>query len=360
MGAHHEQEVTMANLYKRGDKWWARLKVSGKEYRRSLHTTSKTEAERRLKAIRKEIEDEVLFGIGPPMSWQNAVIAWNEQATSDLAPSTVVRYLNSLAMCNPFLHGTDLRKVDVPKLRSIVRERRTHGATTATIRRDLTAISSVLDYAIGEGWIQENATLTVRHKRMRERRDPITLPTEAAIKAMIEASPDRFADAIEFARETGMRQDEIFGLTRRQVGAGEITIKGKGRKLRVIPLTPLAKRILDRQPQFLSSQFVFWHSDGQRWTSPSSRFGDIQRRVSRKAAQEKREYHSFRFHDLRHLYAVEYLRAERGSLYDLQKLLGHSSVKTTEIYLEFLTPEQVKSAQHGGGTVRGTAVTVSA
>ena len=178
--------------------------------------------------------------------------------------------------------------------------------------------------------------------------------------AMIAASPSRFADAIEFARETGMRQDEIFGLTRRQVGVGEITIKGKGRKLRVIPLTAQAKRILDRQAQHISSPFLFWHTDGRRWTSPSSRFGDIQRRVAQKAAREKREFNPFRFHDLRHLYAVEYLRAEKGSLYDLQKLLGHTSVKTTEIYLEFLTPEQVKSAQHGGGTNPDTAATVRA
>lgn len=350
----------MANLYKRGDKWWARFKVSGKEYRRSLHTPAKTEAERRLKAVRKEIEDEVLFGIGPPMSWQTAVIAWNQQATSDLAPKTVTRYLVSLGQCDSVLHGVDLRKIDVPKLRELVRTRRAKGATTATIRRDLTAISSVLDYAIGEGWILENATLTVRHKRMRERRDPIVLPTKAAIAEMVKESPSRFADAMEFALETGMRQDEIFGLTRRAVGAGEITIKGKGRKLRVIPLTYQAKRILDRQPQHLTSPFMFWHSDGRRWTSPSSRFGDIQRRVARKAAQEKRVYQPFRFHDLRHLYAVEYLRARNGSLYDLQKLLGHSSVKTTEIYLEFLTPEQVKAAMHGGGTMSGTAATVSA
>ena len=105
---------------------------------------------------------------------------------------------------------------------------------------------------------------------------------------------------------------------------------------------------------------MFWHSDGRRWTSPSSRFGDIQRRVARKAAHEKRDYQPFRFHDLRHLYAVEYLRAGKGSLYDLQKLLGHSSVKTTEIYLEFLTPEQVKAAMHGGGTMVDTEATVSA
>ncbi len=191
MGALQQQEVTMSNLYKRGDKWWARFKVSGKEYRRSLHTAVKAEAERRLKAVRKEVENEVLFGIGPPTIWHTAVMAWNEQATTDLSPKTVKRYLVSLRQCDDVLRGVDLRKIDVPKLRELVRSRRSKGATTATIRRDLTAISSVLDYAIGEGWIQENATLTVRHKRMRERRDPIVLPTEAAISAMVEASPTR-------------------------------------------------------------------------------------------------------------------------------------------------------------------------
>jgi site-specific recombinase XerD len=39
-------------------------------------------------------------------------------------------------------------------------------------------------------------------------------------------------------------------------------------------------------------------------------------------------------------------------------LLGHESVKTTEIYLAFLTPEQVKAAMHGGGTNRRTEATV--
>jgi integrase/recombinase XerD len=354
LGAKGEQEISMPNLYRRGQTWWARFKVSGVEYRRSLRTSVRGEAERRLKAVKKEIEDEALFGLAPPMSWQAAVLAWNQQATSDLSPRTVSRYLCSLKQCRPQLDGSDLRKIDVPKLRELVKARRLQGATTATIRRDLTAVSSVLDYAIGEGWILENPTLTIRHKRMRERRDPIQLPSDDDIRTMIEAAPQRFADAIAFARETGMREEEIFGLTYRQLGRGEITIYGKRNRLRVIPYSRRAKQIVERQAQFIGSPFVFHQGNGRRWVSPASRFGDIRRRVARKAAQ----FRGFRFHDLRHLYAVEYLRARKGSLYDLQRLLGHESVKTTEIYLAFLTPEQVKSAMHGGGTKRGTEATV--
>ena len=350
------------NLYLRDGTWQARFKVRGVEYRRSLFTTVRAEADRRLAALRKQIEGESRFGLAGPMTFAAAADSWERNATDGLSLKTVKRYLTSLKQVWGHLAPVLVHAIDTPKIRDLVKARRIMGATTATIKRDLTAISAVLKHAADEEWMEDiNPTLAYRSKKgMVERRDPITLPTDADIAAVVAKAPKRFGDAIEFARETGMRQDEIFGLTRRQVGAGEITIKGKGRKLRVIPLSRQAKRILDRQPQHLSSPFMFWHSDGRRWASPSPRFGDIQRRVARKAAQEKREHQHFRFHDLRHLYAVEYLRAECGSLYDLQRLMGHSSIKTTEIYLEFLTPEQVKAAQHGGGTNRRTAATVSA
>jgi integrase/recombinase XerD len=55
----------------------------------------------------------------------------------------------------------------------------------------------------------------------------------------------------------------------------------------------------------------------------------------------------FTFHQLRHLHAVEWLKSGR-SIYDLQKRLGHRSIKTTEIYLEFLTPEEERIVKFGG------------
>jgi integrase/recombinase XerD len=331
------------NLYKRGETWWARLKVAGVEYRRSLRTAIRSEAERRLKALRKDIEDEALFGISPPQTWQAVVLSWNTHALGDLSPKTRKRYLTSLKQVRPWLDGVEIRRIDIGRLREMVKGRRVNGASTATIRRDLTAISSVIDHAIDEGWTEENPTLTLRHRRMREKRDPIVLPDDAEIVMVKAAAPARFADAMDFARETGMREDEIFGLTRKQLG-NDITIYGKRNRLRVIPYTRRARQIVERQPAYIGSPYVFWHSDGQRWASPASRFGDIRRRVARKAAHG---FRGFRFHDFRHLYAVEYLKAGKGSLYDLQRLLGHASVKTTEIYLAFLTPEEAKRAMHG-------------
>ena len=53
----------------------------------------------------------------------------------------------------------------------------------------------------------------------------------------------------------------------------------------------------------------------------------------------------FRCHDLRHKFAIDYLTAG-GDIYELSRILGHSSVKTTEIYLAY------------AGTIPGTEATV--
>jgi integrase/recombinase XerD len=58
------------------------------------------------------------------------------------------------------------------------------------------------------------------------------------------------------------------------------------------------------------------------------------------------EFVPFRFHDLHHKHAVDYLKEGR-SIYDLQKRLGHSYIKQTEEYLQFLTGEEQRIVTHG-------------
>ena len=57
-------------------------------------------------------------------------------------------------------------------------------------------------------------------------------------------------------------------------------------------------------------------------------------------------FRPFRFHDLRHKFAVDALRSGMG-IYDLQQHLGHSSVQVTELYLAFLTAEEQAAARKG-------------
>lgn len=55
---------------------------------------------------------------------------------------------------------------------------------------------------------------------------------------------------------------------------------------------------------------------------------------------------TFRFHDLRHRFAIDHLK-RGGNIYNLQKILGHSSITTTEIYLNYLSPDQQRLAKFG-------------
>jgi integrase/recombinase XerD len=89
------------------------------------------------------------------------------------------------------------------------------------------------------------------------------------------------------------------------------------------------------------------------------------RAQAQKPAQPGQEqplpFRGFRFHDLRHRHAVDWLKAGR-SIYDLQKRLGHSSVKTTEMYCAYLTSEEERIVKFGPateGTKSGTGPTVS-
>lgn len=304
-----------------------------------------------MKAMRQTIEDEAVFGIAGPIAWPEAVIAWNTVAGSNVAAKTLARYQVSLRMMRPFLDALAVQAVTTDVLRDMVRTRKKHGVKNATIRRDLTALSSVLNHAADEGWIDTNPALELNRGRIApEKRVRIVLPREASIAAMRAAVPARWRDLIDFARKRGMRADELLTLRRDAINrkAWSLTVEnGKGGKVRTVTLDAADIALLDRQPAYIGSPFVFWEDAGEPISNLSSRWGGYRARVARRAAQSKVEFVGFRFHDLRHLFAVEYLRDGRGGLYDLQRELGHDSIKTTEGYLAFLTPEQATAAIQG-------------
>src|SRR3954447_11949849 len=95
----------------------------------------------------------------------------------------------------------------------------------------------------------------------------------------------------------------------------------------------------------MASQVVFWHGRGESYANVASRFRAMVLSARKAAQREKRDFRPFRFHDLRHRFAVDYLKNRQGSLYDLQQHLGHGSVKVTEPYLDYLTPEEVRDAK---------------
>lgn len=333
------------NLYQRGGIWWLRATVAGVERRESLRV-------RDLKIARK-LRDKKLDEFAQAahhgqskIGWKETVTAWAEHIAGQIAPSTAKRYAVSLLQCEPYLAKLDIKAMDGRALSDMVSARLKLGASPATIRRDLTAVSRVLEYAEAREWREGNPTLSKR-RLLKERRDPIVLPTRADIDALLSACSMRFAMFVKAAILSGCRQNELvtakwssFART-----AQTLEIIGKGNKRRTIKLSTEATAHLSAQPRTLGSDLIFCREGGLPFEQAASDFTHFRRKAEALAKKEGRPFRRFRFHDLRHLFAVEALRSGRMGIYELSKHLGHTSVKTTEIYLAFLTPEEAESAQ---------------
>jgi integrase/recombinase XerD len=350
-------------IYARGPWWWTRFIVAGQEYREPLRVAVRGPKEERLAmeraaARRQEVVDQVRYGIAAPVAWAAAVLGWHEAAVANrLRPATIKRYLTSLGQLRAHLDPLDVQEIDAATVRKMVTARRRAGAGNATIRRDLTALSQVLQHAMNEGWRHDNPALAFNRKAVPERREPICLPLPREIVAVVTECPRRFGDLVEFAHETMMRQEEVASLQRDHIDRSRMVAmvyRAKARRPRAVPLTPHALAILDRQPPFLGAPWAFWHlaKDVQgnpcaaRFSNIASNFGRYRRKAAQKAARRGEAFTGFRFHDLRHDGAVRYLRDGRGSIYDLQQVLGHSTIKTTELYLDYLTPDERDAAAH--------------
>jgi integrase len=153
--------------------------------------------------------------------------------------------------------------------------------TNATLRRDLVAIGSVIDFAIGEEDLAaDHNAATAALERISERRDPIVLPEPAHIARVIaEASPN-LAPIIAAALKTGCRKTELVTAQRPRLDheRRQLTIIGKRNKLRVIDLvTPAgdAYQALRAAPARLGCKWLFWHHDGQPFRSVSERFHEL-------------------------------------------------------------------------------------
>ncbi|MGU3496129.1 tyrosine-type recombinase/integrase [Xanthobacteraceae bacterium A53D] len=280
--------------------------------------------------------------------WDDAITGWAGYIPRQVGSArTVKRYADSLSIAGRHFSTRPIAEIGKDEINRFVTARRGDGVTNATIRRDLQAISSLFDFAEDEGWREGNPALD-KMRRLKEHRDPIVLPDEADYDFVLGRLQQGHAEMLRAARATGMRQDELARAERRHFNAANssLLVRGKGNKQRTISLSPLAVEIFGRQSTALTCQNIFHHA-GKPITQAAFIFSRA-RRAAQKAAQKSgTAFRGFRFHDMRHLYAVEFLRGG-GDIYTLKEHLRHSSVKTTEMYLEFLTPEEAEVAKRGG------------
>jgi len=134
-----------------------------------------------------------------------------------------------------------------------------------------------------------------------------------------EITDGSFNAFVRFAYYTGARSGEIRLLSRENVLYESLVVKGKTGR-RIIKLNSQAQKIIQHQDPLWSYSKDF---------------------VSHKFKQEVRklDIKDARFHDLRRTFGLNLIK-QGMSIYKVSKLLGHSSVRTTEQhYAPLLTVE---------------------
>jgi integrase-like protein len=145
----------MARIFRRGKTYWARAQRDNREIRRSLKTTDRKTAERRLRLWLNEL-DAIAWGEKPRRSYAEAEEKFIREHLTAIKPRAAKRYGDSLKHLSEHFGDKTLDQITSAELSSFETKRREDGVSTSTIRRDLACLSSMLTSCVDWEWLDAN------------------------------------------------------------------------------------------------------------------------------------------------------------------------------------------------------------
>jgi len=276
----------MATLYKNRDVWYITASYENQRLTRSLRTKSKKVALKLKSGIELELLEE-LTGV----SNRKLNLPFEEVVSRYLSYdhnwSKRTRELNTYIL-KAYISGKTLPP---------------HPTTKAIHRR---MINICWNWGFKNGLVKK--ALKLKGDTKGESRNRVLSDSE--LKTLLDEIRDnRFNLFVRFAYYTGARSGEIRSISRENIFSNHIVAYGKSGK-RLIKLNHQAQEILDGLDELwdYSKDFV------------SHKFKKEARRLG---------IPDIRFHDLRRTFGYNLIRQGRP-IYEVSKLLGHSSVTTTE------------------------------
>ncbi|NNG27784.1 MAG: site-specific integrase [Ignavibacteriaceae bacterium] len=199
-----------------------------------------------------------------------------------------------------------------------------------TAQKYLAHLRAAFNKALTQGYIRENPLRKINNFKI-----PETLPkffSEDEFQSLLKVVEDEdLKDLIIFAINTGLRQMELITLEWNQIDFTSRTLIlnnrsniTKSKKVRNVPLNTSAFSVLEKRKIFAVSKKVFTYKGGiiiQDFISKKFKKLVIKAKINT----------DFNFHSLRHTFA-SWLVQKGVSIYEVSKLLGHSDIKTTQIY----------------------------
>ncbi len=161
---------------------------------------------------------------------------------------------------------------------------------------------------------------------------------------------------LELLFSTGLRVSELCSLSRDvDIDADELSIRGKGEKIRVVFISPEArkavKNYLNKRTDIDDALFI-------RMGRENARGGDLRldprsvERIIKQCAIKAGISKKVTPHVIRHVFATDLL-SNGADLRSVQMLLGHSNISTTQIYTHVTDAELRKVHKMFHGKKRG-------
>lgn len=169
---------------------------------------------------------------------------------------------------------------------------------------------------------------------------PKTLPkpvSHAHILEVLQRADKQERLVVTLLYTLGLRLSELHGLRIDQVGSEWLRVRGKGDKVRDVPLIPSAAAVISTFRAQCKPQSFLCECAGKRWSENRLRY--LVNKAFRRIGMHVTP------HQLRHAYATELLN-HQARIADVSELLGHASMATTQIYTKLGSALKLQNYQN--------------
>jgi integrase/recombinase XerC len=250
-----------------------------------------------------------------------------------LSANTIDAYRRDLSQFLDYCDRAGITSVDEPDRRMARRYLAfldTLGYSRSTISRKASSVRAFYSDAVLRGETAANPFDGVSSPRP-DKALPHALPARsmaAAIESIDASSPEGLRDRaiVETLYATGLRISELASLGVADATRDTVVVKGKGGKVRMVPLGRPAQRALEDYLERGRPALAGGDAGNALWVG--SRGGAMGPRSLRRSV--KRHVSTFP-HAIRHSFATHLLEGG-ADLRTVQDLLGHTDLATTQIY----------------------------
>ncbi len=266
------------------------------------------------------------------------------------ARNTLEAYARDLGDYSSFLkqRGRSAPDTGPADIRAYLAELSDIGLAASTAARRLSAVKQFHKFLYAEGLSAQNPASEIETPRRAKALPKVLSEADVSVlldRAQLEAEEasgqarlraTRTLCLLEILYATGMRVSELVSLTRRTVQSDDqvLTVRGKGGRERLVPLSTAARRAIDA--------YLVETEEKSPWLFPSrSKQGHLTRQMfalelKELAARAGIGADRVSPHILRHAFA-SHLLANGADLRAVQQMLGHADISTTQIYTHVLS-----------------------